>query len=224
MSGAVTTTTLPEHVAKLAEACACRVHGWEDETVLVEGIDINYMGTRAEVIAYLTAWQQCIELKLAQQISAETDSEPLRRALLVFDSGKPIDPGQIAQVVVRPLSRMFRGARIAIPARIAERFQIDEIKVGNRSMMDRSQSIPGDTFAIRIEDAPLFAVQKRAGDTLEICLERSALAEFGRAFYFEPCLTAMDMTLYVTNCSTEAERFVGMVLGQASWNFTPRGL
>lgn len=209
---------IPDTVRSLAKACGLAIAGWDsiDDTALVHGPDVNYIGTKAEVVAYLTAWQQCQQLKITRRMVEDEKAPGVSFGFIAYSTYQPIAPNATASIAARPQSRSFRGDRVAIPDDIAERFVIADIKVGNRSMFLQSGDVPASAFAMRIADAtPLFKLAERNGDgPHELVMATPARLEFGRAMTFDVCNVAQDMTLIVTNVSGEPSVFRGLVLGK----------
>lgn len=192
---------MPDHVKELANECGLLVEGWDEDSddAVITGEDVNYIGSKAECIAFLTAWQQC--------------KGRVRRSIIGLWGN--VDANMMTQIVTRPQSGVFRGERIAIPDTICVHFQIDDIRVGNRSMMPTSGSIPGEAFAVRLRDslAPL-VVQTNEKRILSIHLEEYALKEFGRAVTMDNCQVAQDLVIGVTNISNERRAFRAFILGK----------
>jgi len=56
-----------------------------------------------------------------------------------------IDPGVTAEVISRP-QVTFRGERLVIPTSVAADFSLNDIKVGNKSQLVNSTSLPSEMF------------------------------------------------------------------------------
>lgn len=222
---------LPESVAKLAAACSFTVHGWDgddDHAVIqsntLNGLvsarpDVNFIGTKAECVAFMTAWQQCIKHKLSDLMTKEDSEEPrsrVRRAIMVLSTDAPIPPNQGAQIDLMPPRGPFRCERLAIPIGIAEHFSIVDLRVGNRSQLEMAGEIPGVTFAIGIDVAPLLKVTGARSGVVSIDLERQAQKEFGRKWLMETCQVAMAMMISVRNTSKKPRPFTALALGVAA--------
>jgi len=209
---------VPDNVRELASACGLAVAGWDsfDDTALVHGPDVNYIGTKAEVVAYLTAWQQCQQIKITRQMVEAEQAAGVSYGFIAWNTYQLVEPGQTAQITARPQSRSFRGDRIAIPDDIAARFAIADIKVGNKSMFLQSGDVPASSFSMRIADStPLFKLTERHGDgPHELVMTTPARLEFGRAMSFAVCNTAQDLSVIVINTSSEPSVFRALVLGK----------
>lgn len=211
---------LPDEIGKLAAACNLTVSGWDsaDDSALVHGPDVNYIGSKAEVVAFLTAWSQCQQIKITRAMTEAEEAPGVRYGFVSWDAG-PIAPNQSAPIVARPQTRVFRGERVAIPDEIAEHFLILDIRVGTKSVFLRSGPVDAKGFAMRISDStPLFALSSSRGDgPHEIVMAQAARLEFGRSLSFPPCMAAQDLVIVVENIATDYRAFRGIVLGKYAW-------
>lgn len=212
------TVQLPERVSELADACGFKVTGWEeagdDTDVIITGKDVNYMGSREEVVAFMTAWQQCHDSKFPTTPPAPPDPNQVSIGLMSWSSTGNINPSDITQVWCRPQVGAFRGRRIIIPDDIAPNFTIEDIRVGNRSQLLQSGSIPGQAFAARIpESLSTFLAQVRGNQVIRMTIDKPALAEFGRAISMDTCQTAMDMIIVIRNSTSMPRPFRAWVVG-----------
>jgi hypothetical protein len=87
----------------------------------------------------------------------------------------------------------FRGHRIAVPDSIARYFDIDDIKIHNRSQFPSSQSMSAELFGTRLSEQALLVL--RDG---QIVIEEAAIAEFGRSFLMDTCQVAMEIVVSVS--------------------------
>lgn len=224
---------LPARVRELADACGFEIHGWHDkdtsvvvqtprDTTLVGHRDpaaanrpvVDYIGTRDEAIAFMTAWSQCAGHKVAELMRDEEANEKIRRTIIPLNTSQEILPTQAVQITARPQRGAFRGERVAIPREIAERFDILDLKVGNLSTFEVSGDIPAVAFAINVEDqAPWFDLND---SDMTILMTRTAREQFGRPWSMPVTQTAMDLTIYVCNKSKEPSRFCALVLGRSA--------
>lgn len=231
----VAAMALPARVRDLAETCGFEVHGWHevDASVVVQTPRdltqlghrdpatanrpvVDYIGSRDEAIAFMTAWSQCVGHKVAELLRDEHTNEKVRRTLIPLGTDVEIVPGQSAQITARPQRGAFRGDRVAIPRAIAERFDICDLKVGNVSTFEVSGDIPAVAFAINVEDqAPWFDLSDRGSD-LTIMMSRAAKEQFGRAWSMPVTQTAMDLTIVVRNKSKEPAPFCALILGRSA--------
>jgi hypothetical protein len=104
-----------------------------------------------------------------------------------FDSGALIAGGTSLNITSRP-QILFRPERLLVPSDIAGDFTIDDVKVGNKSQLVASGSIPARVFQ---EDA--VGVRLR-GDT---------------------CQISQDLVLAVTNTAGAGRRFRACIIGTA---------
>lgn len=100
---------------------------------------------------------------------------------LTLESAGQLPPGAMKPVVARPQIQGLKPYRLRIDPMIAPFFQIEDIKVGNRSMFPRAQSLPASQF----------------------------MHGNGEPFDCEEILLAMEFSMYVTNISGCIPRLEG---------------
>lgn len=224
---------IPEHIQKLATAAGLEVHGWLDDepcaivqskapssgAVLAgRGMrpDVSYVGTKQECVAFLTAWSQCIEHKLIELVEPLPDNRVRVTTLPVGQGDQLIQPGQSAEYANRPQRGMFRGEKIAIPTACAKRFEILNIRCGVRSTFEAAGPIPGEMFAMNVEEyAPFYDLAKVSSEQF-LTMTKDVEERFGRAWDMPPCHVAMDLAFTVRNTSDLPWPFVALVLGKSA--------
>jgi hypothetical protein len=209
------TVAIPEHVSDLATACNFKIRGWEEDSddAIVEGVDVQYIGTKAECVAFMTAWQQCVGLKVRQELIKDSGDRVSRGVLGFYASA--VAPTQSVQVTVRPQTGAFRGDRVAIPDFLADYYVIDDIRVGNRSSFLNSTEVPGSAWAANLTGSlAAFIASTEGNRILKIDISKAALKEFGRPHSMNTCNTAMDLTIIATNISVEVQPFRAFILGR----------
>lgn len=185
--------TPPDHIAAAAAELEFEIIGWDETHGGVKGVDNEFVGTHAEVNAYLQGWIH----------HAEQNPRVMRRSMLVlrtngpYDNQLTIEPGVMFQVTTRPQVAGFKTDRIAIPADIARYFEILDITIGNRSQNPQEQTIPGETFAMPTESMLALLDLNKGVDSFlpKIAITQPALAEFGREFDMDIGQIAMDIVV-----------------------------
>ncbi len=231
---------LPMRVRELAYACGFEVHGWHEAdlaSVVVQtprdtstlGIRdytaanrpvVNYIGTRDEAVAFMTAWSQCVGHKVAELMREEEDNEKIRRTVICLSTYHDVEPGQSAQISMRPQRGAFRGNRIAIPKEIAEKFTIQDLKVGNLSTFETSADIPAIAFAINVNNqSAWFDITEDGSGELFVTLSRAAQEQFGRSWSMPVTQPAMDLTISIRNHSSEPSQFCALIIGMSASNW-----
>ncbi len=213
-AGAVS-AACPEDVGRQAIELGFSVPAWDEEGAALIGNSQQFVGSPAEVRAYLIAWAACRSAILTERL-IEAERGRIQHTCLALVSRQAIEPNQTVQITARLQCSVFRGDRVAIPDALAPHFWIDDIKVGPRSTFPQAQSMPGDLFACRLEGQQiLIARADREGGMIKIEIEEPTFAEFGRAWSMPPCLTAMEVTVYATNRSEQPRLFEMLILGRA---------
>lgn len=137
-------------------------------------------------------------------------------ACLPLLSDRPIGVGESLSIPKRPQVYAFQGTHLLIHPDDAARFQIDDLRVGNRSQTIQSGAIPGLRFACDLRGDVIMKPGERERGVMidiEILSHRVDLAPF--TWDMERAMTAMDIVLVVTNTSSEASSFRGWILGCA---------
>lgn len=224
---------------ELAEVCGFEVHGWLDKdlpSVVVQtprdttevGIRthraanrpvVNYIGTREEALAFMTAWSQCAGHKVAELMRDEINSAKIRSTIVQLGTDRLVEPNQVVQLTARPQRGAFRGERVAIPHEIAKRFSVCDLKVGNQSTFEVTGDIPAVVFAINVEtQAAWFDLGMRANE-IAVEMTRPAKESFGRVWSMPVTQLAMDLVVVAVNTSDEPWRFCALVLGRSAYNW-----
>lgn len=219
--------------------------GWDEVLGSIRrtsGEEVAFIGSHAEVAAYVQAWERCSAVVTATHLQEQAQSDRARmihRSMLVVSSGDgilgeegvprfaprgtriresaPVPWQRTYDLVVRP-QIPFRGIRVAIPDEFAHRFDVLDVRVGNRSMFPISEAVPGEAFAMRISQRALLAIEEDAtpasGATpVRIVVDLPALGEFGRELTMDTCWQSMDLTMVVRPRPGVRSRFVAVILG-----------
>lgn len=145
------------------------------------------------------------------------EPEQTRKGMMVLRSYDKVLAGQSCYIVARPQITAYRVVRIAIPDDIADAFNIDDMRVGNRSQMVQAGSFRASYFAAHIDGLAKLTAKMVQNETIKIDISEPAEAEFGRDFPFDTCQVAMDFGFCVTNVSGVAQRFEAWCLGIGVW-------
>lgn len=207
---------LQDQIVAAATELGFKIVGMDETHAGISGVGVEFVGTHAEVHAYLTGWFD----------HQGQNPRVLRRSILVVRNGGPytvgvptVLPGEIVQITVRPQSMGFKGDRIAIPDSIASHFEIVDITIGNRSQLPMSQTIPGETFSTRLSAGAMGAIFKLNKGVDEVTprieMTEAALAEFGREFDLEMVQHAMDVivTVRLLDSAPGPMAFTMLILG-----------
>lgn len=204
------------HVLELAKECDFAITDNDEGDAVVRGQDVDYIGSLAECVAFMTAWQQCQRLKVAKTLK-EAEAG-LNYGILSLNSSGWQHPNVLAAATVtvtaRPQVKVFRGHRIAIPDHLADNFTIENIAVGNQSVLVQSGSIPGSAFAARIPGSLAEFAFHNANGVARLEISKAALLEFGKPMTMPPCQMSQDLIMQVTNISGQALPFRAYILGK----------
>jgi hypothetical protein len=153
---------------------------------------------------------------LAVKMIRDMDSRgPEFRELLPMSMGpNPNDtifPGQSAQITARPQRGPFRPTHLLVARECAGMFDINDIRVGNRSQTAQAGDVPADAFANT--DADIFDMATDADGFVTIKIDKRAEERMPIHIDFEMCQTAMDICLVVTNIGTVSKRFRAAMIG-----------
>lgn len=139
----------PEQFVADAAELGFTIGGWDDTTAGIFGNDTEFVGSHAEVEAFLRGW-------IAYMARGVGD---VQRQLLSLRTLLPRHQQTIAgtsfQVISHP-QRCFIGERIALTEQTARCLAIVDVLVGNRSQFVRAGSFDGELFATRISQLPHF--------------------------------------------------------------------
>lgn len=218
MSASKAPKDIQETLAELGFELRC----WDDGDGAISGHGQEFIGSYAEVRAYLTAWSSCLARatwQTDQDKAAEENTARLVRTGIMLSSNVEIQPAQSAQITCRPQVGPFRGDRVVVLDECAEAFDIEDLKIGNHSQFPQAMSMPAKFCAARVSSQALFGCEiAKIGqrDLIKIAITEPALAEFGRSWTMETCQTAMDLSIIVTNRSSQPARFVALIVGRGS--------
>lgn len=160
------------------------------DDVLSSGYDIVGARRRPRP-AYNAALAQAAAFKQAGAGVVVRTQEPTkaRKLVLPMASSGTVAAGSSATITARPQTIAFKPQRLLIPATIAPDFTIEDIKVGNKSQLAQSGSLPGEAFVQGAFDAMLDM------DTVQ---------------------TSQDFVLQLTNIAGAARTFRAAVFGRAA--------
>jgi hypothetical protein len=175
----------PESFARDCAELGFEIGGWDETTAGIFGHGAEFVGSHAEVMAFLRGWMS----------SQETPGRDVARWLLPMrPAGIEIPPGRTFQITSRPQRGGFIGERVAIADSVASYFMIDDITVGNRSQFIQAGSIDGSFFAAKIDALPTYQFQ----GPYRILMTPGTETTIGLPLAMDRCETAMDITFTVT--------------------------
>lgn len=139
------------------------------------------------------------------------------RHLLPATAPTAIHPQQSAQITCRPQVTSFQVTHLLVSRTCAEFFNVNEIKVGNRSQFLQTGDVPADLFEV---DAPLLdspAIDAlEDGEMITIKVDK-IIGRLGLALDLEIVDTSMDLVLIVTNISDQPCLFRAAWLGETKF-------
>lgn len=141
--------------------------------------------------------------------------------LPMSSNGNIVEAGGSVEIRARPQSKQFHGTHFLIHPDDADRFEIDDLLVGNRSQMLQGSSIPALRFACDLRGDIVMSPGERASGalfTVDTTNHRVDLKPF--AWDLETAQTSMDVILYARNVSAESSQLRAWILGRAD---APRG-
>lgn len=138
------------------------------------------------------------------------------RSFLPISSTASILPGATTPIVARP-QLPFRGDRLAIWSGCAPSFFIEGLKVGNQYQGVQAGTIPADAFATRLDLLPILDAKLQKDGFVEVRISKKAEECFGQPLAMPLAPVGTDVTLYVTNASTNPQIFVAVILGDQEW-------
>lgn len=135
--------------------------------------------------------QQAAAFKQAQAGVVVRDQLPTkaRRLVLPMTSTGTVNAGTSATITARPQTIAFKPIRITIPATIGPDFTIEDVKVGNKSQLAQSGSLPAEAF---VQTA------------------------FGVEMDMDTVQTSQDFVLQVTNISGANRTFRAAIFGRSA--------
>jgi hypothetical protein len=166
----------------------------DDADAILSGVEIvgARRPTRQRSSNQRANWmQQAAAFKQAQAGVVVRDQPPTkaRRLVLPMSSTGTVGAGNSTTITARPQTIAFKPVRITIPATIGPDFTIEDIKVGNRSQMAQSGSLPAEAF---VQTA------------------------FGVEMDMDTVQTSQDFVLQITNISGAARTFRAAIFGRSA--------
>jgi len=168
---------------------AMEISGDHDVDSILSGVEIvGRQGRKKQ----RTGWmQQAAAMKQAQSGLIVRNQPPTkaRRLVLPMSSNGTVAAGASSTITARPQTIAFKPIRITIPATIGPDFTIEDVKVGNKSQLAQSGSLPAEAF---VQTA------------------------FGVEMDMDTIQTSQDFVLQVTNVSGAARTFRAAVFGRSA--------
>ena len=138
------------------------------------------------------------------------------RSFLPISCLSLIPAGSTAQIVARP-QLPFRGDRLAVWSGCASSFFIEGLRVGTVHQGVQAGTIPADAFATRLDLLPLLDAELQKDGLVEVRISKKAEECFGQPLALPLADVGSDITLFVTNASTNPMMFVAVILGDQEW-------
>lgn len=212
----------PEDIKTTLAELGFELRCWDDGDGAISGHGQDFIGSYAEVRAYLTAWSSCLARatwQTDQDKAAEENTARLVRTGIVLSSDMVFEPAVTAQITTRPQNAPFRGDRVVVLDECADAFDIADLKVGNCSQFPQAMTMPAKFCAARVSSQALFGCEIAkicARSLVRIAIAEPALAEFGRPWTMDTCQVAQDISIIITNRSSQPARFVALIVGRGS--------
>jgi hypothetical protein len=168
---------------------------YDDADSILSGVEIvgaRARGRNRQQGGNRNQWmQQAAAFKQAQAGVVVRDQPPTkaRRLVLPMASTGVVNAGTSATITARPQTIAFKPVRITIPATIGPDFTIEDIKVGNKSQLAQSGSLPAEAF---VQTA------------------------FGVEMDMDTVQTSQDFVLQLTNISGANRTFRAAVFGRSA--------
>lgn len=164
--------------------------GYEDD--VLGGVDI--VGARrggSRSARYRGQMRQAAAYKQANAGLVVRDQNPTkaRRLVLPMSSTGLVAAGTSATITARPQTIAFKPQRVVIPATIAPDFTIEDIKVGNKSQLAQSGSLPAEAYT---------------------------QTSFGVEMDMDTVQTSQDFVIQLTNISGANRTFRAAIFGRAA--------
>lgn len=163
----------------------------DDMDSILSGVEL--VGRRApnRNAARMAAMRQAAAYKQVQSGVIVRDQQPTkaRRLVLPMSSNGTVAAGSSTTVTARPQTIAFKPIRLTIPATIGPDFTIEDIKVGNKSQLAQSGSLPAEAF---VQTA------------------------FGVEMDMDTVQTSQDFVIQATNISGAARTFRAAVFGRSA--------
>jgi hypothetical protein len=132
--------------------------------------------------------------------------------LLPCSSGVPILPTQSAQITARPQSGPFAPRYLLVSRNCGAQFQINDIRVSNRSEFLQTGDVPADVFMV---DAPsLEALFNEEKGWFTVTIDRAGSALLGVRLDIAEVQASHDLQLIITNISDQTLPFSAAWLGE----------
>lgn len=166
--------------------------GAEDVDSILSGVEIVGAARRSRNPNQRQQWmRQAAAYKQAQNGLIVRDQTPTkaRRLVLPMTSTGTVAAGSSATVTARPQTIAFKPIRVMIPATIGPDFTVEDIKVGNKSQLAQSGSLPAEAF-----------VQTAFGSDMDM----------------DTVQTSQDFVMQVSNISGAARTFRAAVFGRSA--------
>lgn len=166
---------------------------YDDADSILSGVEIvGARARRAPQANQRNQWmKQAAAYKQAQSGVIVRDQPPTkaRRLVLPMSSTGVVNAGTSATITARPQTIAFKPVRITIPATIGPDFTIEDIKVGNKSQLAQSGSLPAEAF---VQTA------------------------FGVEMDMDTVQTSQDFVLQLTNISGANRTFRAAIFGRSA--------
>jgi hypothetical protein len=169
---------------------------YDDADAILSGVDIvgaqrAHAARRGGQSAYNQAMRTAAAYKQAQSglVVREQNPTKARRLVLPMTSTGLVGAGTSATITARPQTIAFKPQRVTIPATIAPDFTIEDIKVGNKSQLAQSGSLPAEAFT---------------------------QTSFGVEMDMDTVQTSQDFVIQLTNISGANRTFRAAVFGRAA--------
>jgi hypothetical protein len=144
----------------------------------------------------------------------ELDPIGFRRLLPASAGPTPIPAHTSAQIICHPQIAPFKVTHLLVSRTCAEFFNINDLRVGNRSQFVQSGDVPADLFEV---DAPIIESSAlddlEPGETITIKIDK-IIGRLGLALDLESVEVAMDLVLVVTNIDDLPHLFRAAWLGE----------
>lgn len=136
------------------------------------------------------------------------------RYLLPASASAQIPAHTSAQIICRPQMAPFKVTHLLVSRTCAEFFNINDLRVGNRSQFVQSGDVPADLFEV---DAPILESSVfddlKPGEMITIKIDK-IIGRLGLALDLELVEMALDLVLVVTNIDDLPRVFRAAWLGE----------
>ena len=143
------------------------------------------------------------------------DLDPIGlRHLLPASAPAQIPAHALAQIICRPQMAPFKVTHLLVSRTCAEFFNVNDLRVGNRSQFVQAGDVPADLFEV---DAPILDSSAlddlKPGEMITIKIDK-VIGRLGLALDLESVNVAMDLVLIVTNIDDRPHVFRAAWLGE----------